>query len=50
MLNVESKWAPAMHPFGEKFDHALVSVIWRWRTRKKKSPKRADYAVMDSQL
>ena len=50
VLNVETKWGPAIHRFGQKFDHALVSAIWRWKTRKKERPKRADYAAMDSQL
>ena len=50
VLNVETKWGPSMHRFEQKFHHDLVSVIWRWKTRKKERPKRADYAAMDIQL
>ena len=48
VLNVETKWGHAMHRFGQKFDHAVVSVIWRCKTRKKDRPK--SVAVMDSRL
>ena len=49
VLNTKSRWEPFIHRFGQKFDHDLLSAIWRWKTRKTEKQKHADYAAMDSQ-
>ena len=36
VINTETKWTSSIHRFDHKFDHALVSVTWRWRRTKKK--------------
>ena len=47
--NSSVKWAPAMHRFGQKFDHAMLSATWRWRTKKTDKFELPDYQAMDSQ-
>ena len=47
--NSSVKWAPAMHRFGQKFDHAMLSATWRWRTKKTDKFEAPDYQAMDSQ-
>ena len=32
--NVQTRWAPSLHRFGQKFDHSFLSVTWRWKTKK----------------
>ena len=47
--NSSVKWAPAMHRFDQKFDHAMLSATWRWRTKKTDKFEAPDYQAMDSQ-
>ena len=49
VINVETRWGPSIHRFGHQFDHALVSVTWRWRTKKPEAIKRSDFEAMDSE-
>ena len=49
MINVEVRWGPSIHRFGRSFDHGFLSVIWRWKTSKKKKVQRSNFAAMSSQ-
>ena len=45
----EVKWGPSIHRFGQAFDHGLLSVTWRWKTKTEKKRKRPDFAAMSDQ-
>ena len=49
IINTDTRWAPSIHRFGHKFDHALVSATWRWRTKKTEQIRRPDFEAMDEQ-
>ena len=41
-----TKWGAALHRFGTKFDHGLLSIEWAWRLRVSKSQSRPDFELM----
>jgi len=47
--NVCTRWGPAIHRFGQKFDRGLLSARWRWKTKKTQRYETADFAAMNSQ-
>ena len=47
--NVCTRWGPAIHRFGQKYDHGLLSARWRWKTKKTQRYETADFAAMNSQ-
>ena len=47
--NARTKWGPALHRFGHKYDHGLLSVTWRWKTKKTQRFVTADFKAMNSQ-
>ena len=49
VMNVETRWGPSIHRFGHQFDHALVSVTWRWRTKKTQKTRRPDFTAMSKE-
>ena len=48
--NTETRWGPAFHRFGQKYDHGLLSVTWRWKTKKTQRYETADFGAMNPQL
>ena len=46
VIDVKVRWGPAIHRFGQAFDHGLLSATWRWKTKKEKKPRRPDYTLM----
>ena len=49
VIDAKVRWGPAIHRFGQQFDHGFLSAKWRWKTKKTKKPKRPHYAAMSSQ-
>ena len=47
--NVRTRWGPALHRFGQKFDHGLLSATWRWKTKKTQRFETADFRAMTAQ-
>ena len=41
-----TKWGTALHRFGTKFDHSLLSIEWEWRLRVSKGKPRPDFELM----
>ena len=48
--NTETRWGPAFHRFGQKYDHGLLSATWRWKTKKTQRYETADFGAMSPQL
>ena len=44
------RWGASMHRFGKKFDHGLLTIIWKWRLRQHKITLRPDYDNVDWNL
>ena len=42
----KTKWSAAYHRFGSKFDHALISIEWKWRLRMSNSQPRPCFESM----
>ena len=49
ITNTEVRWGHSIHRFGHSFDHGLVSVTWRSRTKRTKRKQRSDFKTMDVQ-
>ena len=49
VLDCKVRWGPAIHRFGQQFDHGFLSVKWRWRTKRTKKTRRSDFATMTDQ-
>ena len=49
MKNASVKWGPAIHRFGQQFDHGLLSATWHWKTRRTNRKKTPDFKKMTSQ-
>ena len=47
--NAKTKWGPALHRFGHKFDHGLLSATWRWKTKKTQRFVTANFKAMNAQ-
>ena len=46
VTNSKVRWGPALHRFGEKYDHGLLSITWAWRLRKQSTTPRPDFSSM----
>ena len=44
--NSDTKWAPSIHRFGRAFDHSLLQITWRWRTKSAKLVVGKDFKAM----
>ena len=49
ILDCKVRWGPAIHRFGQKFDHGFLSAKWRWRTKRTNKTRRSDFAAMTDQ-
>ena len=49
VIDAKVRWGPAIHRFGQKYDHGLLSAKWRWKTKRKKKKNRPDYTTMTDQ-
>ena len=49
VLDCKVRWGPAIHRFGQQFDHGFLSAKWRWRTKRAKKKRRSDFAAMTDQ-
>ena len=49
VLDCKVRWGPAIHRFGQQFDHGFLSAKWRWRTKRAKKKRRPDFAAMTDQ-
>ena len=49
VINADTKWGPAYHRFGQKFDHGLLSARWRWKTKKNQRTETVDFSQMTAQ-
>ena len=47
VLNVEVRWGSSIHRFAKPFDHGFLSVIWRWKTSKRKKSPTVKFYVHD---